>query len=211
MFKLQTPDFGFENFLSFFFFFEVTPPPPPPPWIRQPFFVCFVLLVRKVGHIRWVPLLRVRKIDQNMLRPEKKCDGVPTRSSALSGLARHRSWHVTTPLEKIMLTPLGTPYLTMEVTPSPLPCPRCSAFTLTKKQIYNIQLSEVVIVERIVRKVRKVCQNLFSALYKEKQHTQTWFTYRGKRKENYNKIIQYCSKLFFSIFLYIRKDSKYYL
>ena len=63
--------------ISIFFFFlggggggGVTHPPPL--WIQRPssFFVAF-LLVREVDDVWWVPLLRVWKVDRQILRKEK--------------------------------------------------------------------------------------------------------------------------------------------
>ena len=54
------------------------------------FFFFFFLLVREVGDVQWVPLLCVWKIDQKILRSEKKkvSESPHPRSSAFSGLAR---------------------------------------------------------------------------------------------------------------------------
>ena len=62
-----------------------------PLWIRRPFL--FVLLLREVGDVRWIPLLRVWKIYQKILRKEKKC-----RSQR-------------SPLEKILRAPLVVIYV----------------------------------------------------------------------------------------------------
>ena len=63
-------------FFFFFFFFWGGGEALPPPWIRRPFSFLF-LLVREVGDVRWVPLLRVWKIDPKLVRKENKSVGVP--------------------------------------------------------------------------------------------------------------------------------------
>ena len=48
----------------------------------------FYVLVREGGDVRWIPLLRIWKLDPNILMKEKKSDGFPTLIS-FSGLVRH--------------------------------------------------------------------------------------------------------------------------